>query len=166
VFLGQQVTVGGATTLAGRLVKTFGQPVEGLQPLGLTHVFPSAAAISDAGTPELRGIGIPTARAEALREFARAYLEERIRLDPAVPLHEATEALQTLPGVGPWTAQMIAYRAMGQRDAFAAGDLGLRRNAARLLDESAPLDPARLEQLAEAWRPHRALAALHLWMAG
>jgi len=166
VFLGQQVTVGGATTLAGRLVEAFGQPVEGLQALGLTHIFPSAAAIADASTPDLRGIGMPGARAEALREFARAYLEERVRLDAAVPLDEATEALQALSGVGPWTAHMIAYRAMGQRDAFAAGDLGLRRNAARLLGEPAPLDAAALERLAEGWRPHRALAALHLWMAG
>ena len=166
VFLGQQVTVTGATTLTGRLVAALGAPVAGLEALGLTHVFPSAAAIAEASVERLRAIGIPAARATALREFARAYLDERVRLDAAAPLDEATAALEALPGVGPWTAQMIAYRALGQRDAFAAGDLGLRRNAARLLGESEPLDAAALDRLAEAWRPHRALAALHLWMAG
>jgi len=166
VFLGQQVTVTGATTLAGRLVEALGTPVDGLQPLGLTHVFPSASAVAEAGVEVLHGIGIPGARAHALREFARAYVDERIRLDSAVPLEEASAALEALPGVGPWTAQMIAYRALGQRDAFPAGDLGLRRNAAHLLGESRPLDTSALEHLAEGWRPHRALAALHLWIGG
>jgi len=166
VFLGQQVTVSGATTLAGRLVEALGAPVEGLQALGLTHVFPSAAAVSEASVEQLRGIGIPGTRAHALREFARAYVDERIRLDSAVPPEEATAALEALPGVGPWTAQMVAYRALGQRDAFPAGDLGLRRNAARLLGEPRPLDTPVLERLAEGWRPHRALAALHLWIGG
>lgn len=166
VFLGQQVTVTGATTLAGRLVEALGAPVAGLEALGLTHVFPSAAAIAEASVERIRSIGMPAARAQALHEFARAYLDERVRLDAAAPLEQATAALEALPGVGPWTAQMIAYRALGQRDAFAAGDLGLRRNAARLLGESAPLDAVALERLAEGWRPHRALAALHLWMAG
>ncbi|MCA9850546.1 MAG: DNA-3-methyladenine glycosylase 2 family protein [Dehalococcoidia bacterium] len=166
VFLGQQVTVAGATTLAGRLVEALGRPVAGLEPLGLTHVFPAASDLAEASVERLRAIGMPEARARALREFARAYVDGRVRLDPATPLDEATQALEALPGVGPWTAQLIALRAMGLRDAFPAGDLGLRRNAARWVGEDAPLDGARLEAMAEAWRPHRALAALHLWFSG
>lgn len=166
VFLGQQVTVAGATTLAGRLVAALGRPVAGLEPLGLTHLFPAASDLAEAPLERLRGIGMPEARARSLREFARAYVEERVRLDAAAPLEEVTAALQALPGIGPWTAQLIALRAMGLRDAFPAGDLGLRRNAAKLLGEDAPLDGARLEAMAEGWRPHRALAALHLWFSG
>ena len=138
----------------------------GLEPLGLTHVFPAASDLAEASVERLRAIGMPEARARALREFARAYVDGRVRLDPATPLDEATQALEALPGVGPWTAQLIALRAMGLRDAFPAGDLGLRRNAARWVGEDAPLEGARLEAMAEAWRPHRALAALHLWFSG
>lgn len=166
VILGQQVTVSGATTLAGRLVEAFGQPVPGLQALGLTHVFPPATAIAEASLEGLRAVGLPGARADALREFARAYVEERIRLDASAPLEQAVASLEALPGVGPWTAQMIALRAMGHRDAFPAGDLGLRRNASRLLDAPVTMDRGALEELAGRWRPHRALAALHLGFAG
>src|SRR5690606_27774489 len=133
VLLGQQVMVKRATGLAGRLVEAFGLPVEGLEALGLTHVFPSAADPAGASLDAIRAIGMPAARAHAIREFARAYADERVRLDGAVPLEEAASALEALPGVGPWTAQMIALRAMGLRDAFPAGDLGLRRKAAGLL---------------------------------
>ncbi|MCK9496125.1 MAG: helix-turn-helix domain-containing protein [Dehalococcoidia bacterium] len=166
VYLGQQISVSRATNLAGRLVEAFGQPVAGLQELGLTHVFPSAAAIADASVEDVRSIGLTVARARAIREFALAYVEERIHLDAAAPLDEATQALEALPGVGPWTAQMVALRAMGHRDAFPAGDLGLRRNAGPLLGETDALDAGALEELAERWRPHRALAALHLWVGG
>src|SRR5690606_8837775 len=100
---------------------------------------------------EIRSIGLPGARARAIREFALAYVEERVHLDAAAPLEEATQALEALPGVGPWTAQMIALRAIGHRDAFAAGDLGLRRNAARLLGGTDDLDAPALEELAERW---------------
>lgn len=166
VLLGQQVTVRGATSLAGRLVEALGEPVRGLDVLGLTHVFPSAVTVAEASLERLRSIGLPTARAGALRDFARAYADERVRLDGAVPHEEAVTALIALPGIGAWTAEMIALRAIGLRDAFPAGDLGLRRNAARLLGEPAPLDTRTLEGLAERWRPHRALAALYLWSSG
>ena len=165
VLLGQQVSVAGASTLAGRLVEAFGTPVAGLGEMGLTHTFPAATQIAAASIERLRGIGLPEARAQALREFALAYAEERVRLDPAAPYEVTIESLLALPGVGPWTAQMIALRACGQPDAFASGDLGLRRRAARLRGESEPMAAEVLEAMAEQWRPHRALAAMHLWLA-
>ncbi len=166
IMLGQQVSVAGATTLAGRLVATFGTPVPGLSAMGLSHVFPPAARIAEASVARLQKIGLTTARATSIRAFARAYADERIPLDGCASLEELTAALESLPGVGPWTARMIALRAASQPDAFPAGDLGLRRAAARLTEATAPLDAGELEQRAEAWRPHRALAALHLWMSG
>lgn len=116
VLLGPQVSVAGASTLAGRLVEAFGTPVAGLGEMGLTHTFPMATQIAAASIERLRGIGLPEARARALREFTL-----------------------TLPGIGPWMAQMIALRACGQPDAFASGDLGLRRKAARLRGEAEPM---------------------------
>ena len=165
VLLGQQVSVAGASTLAGRLVEAFGTRVAGLGEMGLTHTFPAATQIAAASIERLRGIGLPEARARALREFALAYAEERVRLDPAAPFEVTMESLLALPGIGPWTAQMIALRACGQPDAFASGDLGLRRKAARLRGEAEPMAAEALEALAGQWRPHRALAAMHLWMA-
>ncbi len=165
VLLGQQVTVGGATTLTGRLVAAFGRPVEGLRALGVTHVFPAATTLAAASEQRLRAIGLPAARARSLRVFARAYADGTIGLDAAEPLDVSLAALQALPGLGPWSAHMIALRATGRRDAFPASDLGLRRAAARLAGAPAALDPLALERRAERWRPHRALAAMHLWLA-
>ncbi|MCK9487424.1 MAG: helix-turn-helix domain-containing protein [Dehalococcoidia bacterium] len=166
IFLGQQVTVSGATTLSGRLVEEFGGPVDGLGPMGLSHVFPAAARLAEASLDRLRGLGLPAARATAIRDFARAYADERIRLDGALPLDETLAALLDLTGVGPWTAQLIALRAIGLPDAFPSGDLGLRRAATRLLDAPEAISSAALDEVAEAWRPHRALAATHLWISG
>jgi 3-methyladenine DNA glycosylase/8-oxoguanine DNA glycosylase len=113
----------------------------------------------------LQSLGLTGARARTVRDFARAYSEERVRLDPGASLEEVVGPLEALPGVGPWTAQMIALRAAGQRDAFAPGDLGLRRAVGRLTGVDGPVDAAEVERVAEAWRPDRALAAMHLWMS-
>lgn len=164
ILLGQQVTVSGATTLAGRLVEAFGQPVDGLAPLGLTHLFPSALRLAETPIEGLRSIGVTEARARSIRDFARGYVTGAIRLDAALPLEEASRALEALPGIGPWTAQMVALRAIGYRDAFPSGDLGIRRGASRLAGAEGLLDAPTVEAMAEAWRPHRALAALHLWL--
>ena len=166
VLLGQQISVAGATTLAGRLVEALGAPVPGLDAMRLTHVFPPATRVAETSVERLRRIGLPEARARAIRDFARAYADERIHLDSAVPFLDTIEALEALPGIGPWTAHLIALRACGQPDAFPSGDLGLRRIAGRLTGSSGPLPAPAVETMAEAWRPHRALAAMHLWMAG
>ena len=99
-------------------------------------------------------------RAQAVRAFARAYAGDRLRLDAGATLDEITESLLAVPGVGPWTAQMIAMQAAGQPD-----DLGLRRAAGNLTGADRTLDAREMEAMAEAWRPNRALAATHLWMS-
>jgi len=166
IMLGQQVSVAAATTLAGRLTQTFGQQVPGLGQLGLTHVFPAAARIAEASLERVSGIGLPEARARSIRAFARTYADEGLRLDAGARIDEISEALLALPGVGAWTAEMIAMFAAGQPDAFPAGDLGLRRNAARLLGREELLSARELEELSERWRPNRALAAMQLWTYG
>lgn len=146
--LGQQVSVSAARTLAGRLASSFGVPLP--EPDGtLTHVFPGPQAIADAAVER---IGVPRARAEALRRLARAIASGELALDPWADAEATRAALLELPGIGPWTAEYVALRGLGDPDAFPAGDLGLRRAGAT---------PAR----AEAWRPWRAYAAIHLWAA-
>ncbi len=150
-ILGQQVSVKGATTLAGRLVKTFGQPVDQLP--GLTHLFPPADVLADA---TLSPIGLPKARAETIRALARAVCDGRIRFDGITETDAVLARLTEIPGIGKWTAQYVAMRAFGERDAFPSGDLGLLR-ALRLQSSR------ELEGRAEAWRPWRAYAAMYLW---
>jgi AraC family transcriptional regulator of adaptative response / DNA-3-methyladenine glycosylase II len=150
-ILGQQVSVKGATTLAGRLVKHFGQKFAGAP--GLTHVFPQPHAFADAN---LTSIGLPRARAETIRALARAIDDGRISFDGAVDSTQFLSNLCEIPGIGKWTAQYVAMRALGEPDAFPSSDLGLLRT----LNLSSTRD---LETRAEAWRPWRSYAAVHLW---
>jgi 3-methyladenine DNA glycosylase/8-oxoguanine DNA glycosylase len=156
-ILGQQVSVRGARTLAGRLVAAFGRPLPGGGADGLTHLFPAPAALAAA---DLSGIGIPVARAAAIRTLAAAVSMGRIELTAARGLEDFETRLCALPGIGPWTAQYVALRAFGEPDAFPAGDLGLRRalEAARV-----PAGAAALRERALSWSPFRAYATLHLW---
>jgi len=156
-ILGQQVSVRGARTLAGRLVAAFGRPLPGGCADGLTHLFPAPAALAAA---DLSGIGIPAARAAAIRTLAAAVSTGRLDLTAARGLEDFETRLCALPGIGPWTAQYVALRAFGEPDAFPAGDLGLRRalEAARV-----PADAAALRERALSWSPFRAYATLHLW---
>ena len=150
-ILGQQVTVKGATSLAGRLVRSFGRPLSA--PNGLTHLFPQPQVLADA---KLTGIGLPTARAEAIRALARAVCHGEINFE-VIPDSEAfLMRLGEVPGIGRWTTQYVAMRALGEPDAFPTGDIGLLR-ALRLQS------PRALEARAEKWRPWRAYAALYLW---
>jgi len=154
--LGQQVTVAGATTLAGRLVAAFGTPVASAS-AGLTHLFPAAHVVAAA---DLAPIGIPRARAATIRALAAAVADGTLRLDAALDLDDAIARLVAIPGVGEWTAHYIAMRALGEADAFPASDLGLRR---ALGNGAGPLAARDVERMAEAWRPWRAYAAMHLW---
>jgi AraC family transcriptional regulator of adaptative response / DNA-3-methyladenine glycosylase II len=154
-IVGQQVTIGAASTITGRIVRRHGTPVPGLSELGLTHAFPAATVLAEA---DLDGLGLPGGRQDAIRGFARAVAEDEVRLDGSVSLEELVASVAAIDGLGPWTAHYLALR-LGEPDAFPASDLGLRRAAG--LD-----DPRALEQRAEAWRPWRALAAAHLWAAG
>jgi AraC family transcriptional regulator of adaptative response / DNA-3-methyladenine glycosylase II len=154
--LGQQVSVAAGRTLAARLVARTGQPFAGGED-GLTHLFPSPAAMAVA---DLDGLGITGARVRALKALAEAVT--RGTVDFAAPAEEVTATLVALPGLGPWTAQYVALRALGEPDAFPAGDLVLRRMAS---PNGALLTPRTLEERAERWRPWRGYATLHLWRA-
>ena len=138
-MLGQQVTVKGASTLNGRLIERFGPP--------------KAEVLAAA---ELTVIGIPKARAESIRSFARAVADGRIRFDALAASEEMISKMCEIPGVGPWTANYIAMRTLADPDAFPASDLGLLKAAGLT-------SPKRLEEIAEAWRPWRAYAAMYLW---
>jgi 3-methyladenine DNA glycosylase/8-oxoguanine DNA glycosylase len=156
--LGQQISVAGARTIAGRLVALCGRrlPARRAAP-GLTHLFPSARAVAAA---DLSRVGLPRARAAALRSFAGAVADGSFLLAAPRGLDDFEGRLTARPGFGPWTAHVVALRAFGERDAFPAGDLGL----VRALERAGVSVKARdVAARAERWRPYRAYATLHLW---
>jgi len=160
-ILGQQITVTTATALAGKIVAAHGEPLPpelSGEIEGLTHIFPRAAALADA---DLAYLGIPRARAASLSSLAAAVLADPLILGTRRSLEEAIAQLKALPGIGEWTAQYIAMRELREPDAFPHGDIGLMR----ALAGAGGRRPTAAELLAraEAWRPWRAYAALHLW---
>ena len=162
--LGQQITVAAARTLAARLVARTSPPLPGARPAharpgapALESAFPSPSALASA---DLSGLGIPGARMAALRTLARAVLDRK--LDFGAPPDRVAAALEALPGIGAWTAQYIALRALGEPDALPAADIVLRRMAAA---GDPPLSPGALERRTAAWRPWRSYAVMHLWRA-
>lgn len=163
IVVSQQISMRGARTILGRIVERFGTRVPGLTEVGLTHLFPTAERLANAKESELAGLGMPGARAATIRGLARAYVSEQLSLEPSLPLDVLLEQLMALPGVGPWTAECIALRAVGHHDAFPAGDLGLRRALGRARNEGSAPPAGELRDIAEGWRPHRGLAAMHLW---
>jgi AraC family transcriptional regulator, regulatory protein of adaptative response / DNA-3-methyladenine glycosylase II len=156
-IVGQQVTVAWANSIAGRIVERSGTRVPGLERLGLTHTFPSASTLACA---DYTGLGLVPARADAVRSFARAVAEDALRLDRSVSLERLIASLTALDGIGAWTAHYLALR-LGEPDACPTTDLGLQRALSRPAPQGSPAD-----DLAERWRPWRALAATHLWNAG
>jgi AraC family transcriptional regulator, regulatory protein of adaptative response / DNA-3-methyladenine glycosylase II len=157
-IVGQQVSVAGASTVTARIVERIGRRVPGLEPFGLTHTFPDPSTLAAA---DLDGIGMPGARATAIKAFAGAVDKGDVPLDGSLPLDDLLAAICAVPGLGPWTAGVIALR-LGEPDTFPAADLGLRR-AANPGGEA--LTTTELAARAEAWRPHRAAAALRLWLS-
>jgi len=157
--LGQQVSVAAATTLAGRLVATFGTPAAGGGTL--THAFPTAARLAEAGEARIAAIGLTPARAATLAGLARAIADGTLVLDGARGLEASVATMIALPGIGPWTAHYVALRGLLEPDAFPAGDLGLRKALAP--KGGAPISEAALLARAERWRPWRGYAAIHLW---
>jgi AraC family transcriptional regulator of adaptative response / DNA-3-methyladenine glycosylase II len=157
-ILGQQVSVAAATTLAGRLAQSLGPTLHSSY-AGLRAIFPSPEVVAGA---DLRSLGVPTQRAHAIQRFAAAVRDKIIHLDGTRPASEVSAALEGLPGIGSWTAEYIALRGLNEPDAFPASDLGIRRRLSR----TRPIGTAEVVRRAEAWRPWRAYAAIHLWMDG
>ncbi|MGZ5354663.1 MAG: DNA-3-methyladenine glycosylase family protein, partial [Actinomycetota bacterium] len=156
--LGQQVTVRAARTLAGRLVERLGAPLD--RPVGaVTHAFPSADRLAEA--PEA-GLGMPDGRARTIHRLAELVALGGLDLSGAADRDETLRRLADVPGVGPWTCAYVAMRALGDPDAFPAGDLGLRRGLERLGFEATP---AAILARGERWRPWRAYAVMRLWLA-
>lgn len=160
-ILGQQITVRAATLLAGRLVAKLGQPAAdaGFGEPALTHAFPTPQRFAGA---QLEQLGMPRTRAAALLSFAEAVREDPSLFDAGQELEHAVARLVALRGIGPWTAHYIAMRALAQSDAFPVGDIGVLRAVA---EGGVRPSPKVLLARAEAWRPFRAYAVLHLWTA-
>ncbi len=148
-ILGQQISVKGATTIAGRLVERLGTPLDSPRD-GLTHIFPSPGVLA-AG--DLAGLGLTTRRVETVKTFAAAVADGQLVLDAPLGVEDFVSRMIALPGIGPWTAQYVAMRALGEPDGFPTSDLGLKH-------ASPGVD---LAARSENWRPWRSYAALHLW---
>jgi len=147
--LGQQITVAGATTLAGRIVQKYGEPAA-----GGSFLFPAASALRSAS---FEGVGLTSKRSETLRGLAAAFEDpRRSGIDLTQPLPEIERQLCSLDGIGPWTAHYVAMRAANHPDAFPSSDLALRKAAGNVSQKQ-------LETLAEQWRPWRSYAAMQLW---
>ncbi|WP_374673006.1 Ada metal-binding domain-containing protein [Ideonella sp.] len=157
IVLGQQVTVAAACTLAGRLVQRFGEPLA--TPFdGLTHLFPTPQALAAASPDAIGTLGIVRTRVAALQGLARAVVEGRLVLSPAAPMAATLDTLRTLPGIGDWTAELVALRVLAWPDAFPASDVGVRRAL------GAP-DAASAAAQARAWQPWRSYAVMQLWQS-
>jgi AraC family transcriptional regulator of adaptative response / DNA-3-methyladenine glycosylase II len=157
--LGQQVSTAAARTHAARLVVAHGEPVEDPDG-GLTHLFPEPAALAAMDPATLAA---PASRQETLARLAGALATGEIDLAAGADWQASRVALHALRGIGPWTVETVAMRALGDPDAFLATDLGVRLAAQRL---GLPATPAGLDSRSAAWRPWRSYAVQHLWATG
>ncbi|PSK81390.1 DNA-3-methyladenine glycosylase II [Murinocardiopsis flavida] len=157
--LGQQVSTSAARTHAARIVRAHGGEITDAEG-GLTHLFPEAAALRDADPDTL---AMPASRRAALTTLAAALADGTVDLGTGADWTESRARLTELPGIGPWTVESVAMRALGDPDAFLPTDLGIRF-AAR--DLGLPSTPGALTRRAEAWRPWRAYAVQYLWATG
>jgi len=156
-ILGQQVTVAAASTVAGRFAAAFGDPVA--TPFdSLTALFPAATRVAALPPGRIARLGMPLARARTVVALARAVADGRLALVPNADIEATLERLRALPGIGEWTAQYIAMRALSWPDAFPHTDLGVMK----ALGETAA---RRVLAAGEAWRPWRAYAVMHLWQS-
>ncbi len=161
-ILGQQVSVAGATTVAGRLVKQFGEPVVTPWPQ-LTHHFPTPAVLASASLDQIAALGMPGKRAATVLNFAHFVESGGLSFPAHTPLDEVIRTLKNLPGIGEWTAQYIAMRALRYPNAFPAGDLGLQK-AVTPVGETRTSEKSLFMQ-SQAWAPWRSYAALLLWQS-
>ena len=157
--IGQQVSVPGARTIAGRLVRLAGEAIP--EPIGgITHLFPTPEALIALAGHDPAAFPMPGSRRRALVALAEAVGRGTVTIDPGTDPTELRATLVRLPGIGPWTAEYVAMRALRDPDAFMPTDLGVRR-ALRALGQ--PDDPAHLTASTDAWRPWRSYAMVHLW---
>jgi AraC family transcriptional regulator of adaptative response / DNA-3-methyladenine glycosylase II len=155
-ILGQQISVVAARTHAARIVVRHGEPLP-VAVGSLTHVFPTAAALAEADDDVL---AMPQRRRDTLRGACAALRDGRVRLDPGADREQVRRELLALPGIGPWTVEYIAMRALGDPDAYPASDLGVL-HALRALGAEA--DARESERRSQAWRPFRSYSLMHLW---
>ncbi|MEZ6088635.1 MAG: hypothetical protein R3C05_11525 [Pirellulaceae bacterium] len=156
-IVGQQVSVVAATTVMGRIVRKFGQPIETPWP-ELNSGTIQVEQIASQSVDTLAPLGLNTGRAEAILGLSRAIVEGEIQLEHCVDPERMIAQLQTIRGIGPWTAHYFGMRILDWPDAFIAGDLVVRR-------QLHPMSPKEIEQHSQAWRPWRAYAVMHLWNA-
>ena len=160
--LGQQVSVAGATTLAGRLAARFGKVVS--TPFDVLHrLAPTPATLATAPLEDIAAIGMPRARAQTIRDLAAAALCGDLDFRPADGIEGAVATLCRIRGIGPWTAQYVAMRALRYPDAFPAADLGLRKALAPVGKMLA--SEKEVAARSAVWRPWRAYAVPHLWLS-
>jgi AraC family transcriptional regulator of adaptative response / DNA-3-methyladenine glycosylase II len=157
-ILGQQISVKAATTVAGRIARTYGEPVTGDDYYGLTHLFPAPERLARA---RFNNTGITRSRAATLRRLAQAVVDGSLSFDASQDPAAFRTTLLAIAGIGEWTADYIAMRALKNPDAFPAADLGLLRAFDR--PGRKRLRPGELEKISQRWRPWRAYAALLLW---
>ena len=154
--LGQQISLAGAVSLSGKLVQRYGEPMPGDTTYdGPGRLFPGAAALAEAD-PE--GLPMPRARGRALVGLCRALAGGDVRLDRGADRDDARASLLALPGIGPWTADYVSMRALGDPDVFLPTDIGVRRALTALGrgDDD-------VEALSRAWRPWRSYGLMHVW---
>jgi AraC family transcriptional regulator of adaptative response / DNA-3-methyladenine glycosylase II len=156
--LGQQVSVKAATTMAGRIAQKYGEPVENAPSASVTRLFPVPERLLRA---RFNGVGLTRCRADTIRGVARAVVEGSLTFDSGADPSETRRALLSIRGIGDWTAEYVAMRALKNPDAFPASDLGLLR--AMENESGEKIRPAELAEISEGWRPWRAYAALLLW---
>jgi AraC family transcriptional regulator of adaptative response / DNA-3-methyladenine glycosylase II len=154
-ILGQQITVKGASTIAGRFAGAFGESIETPHP-ALTNLAPRAERVAESSVDEIAALGIVGARARSIIELAREVASGALKLEAGADAEATIEQLVALPGIGKWTAHYIAMRALRWPDAFPKEDVVLRK---RLGGVTA----VRAEELSQRWRPWRSYATLHLW---
>ena len=160
-ILGQQITVTAARTLAQRLVEHLGKAIATPFP-ELHRLFPTPEAIAAASPETLGGMGIVRQRQKAMQALAQAVISGAADLSPHANPEATVAALQALPGIGPWTAQYIAMRALRWPDAWLVGDVALTK-ALGLPDHRGREAQREAERLSQAWRPWRSYAVIRAW---
>jgi AraC family transcriptional regulator of adaptative response / DNA-3-methyladenine glycosylase II len=154
-ILGQQVSVKAATTLASRFAERFGKSI--VTPFTeLTRLTPTAERVACAAVEEVAALGIVGGRAHAIVELARVFAAGTLRLDTGSRPDDIIARLIAMPGIGPWTAQYLAMRALRWPDAFPKEDIAIRNALGGVTAKVADL-------MSQTWRPWRSYAVLHLW---